>query len=55
MYGPADRNMLDVYIPPGETKDKPVLMYVHGGGFVSGDKRWSEKVRSLSMSLRVTY
>ncbi|KAH8886579.1 alpha/beta-hydrolase [Thozetella sp. PMI_491] len=42
-YGPADRNLLDVYVPPGETHDKPVLLYIHGGGFFSGDKRWSEK------------
>ncbi|KKK12046.1 hypothetical protein P175DRAFT_0514389 [Aspergillus ochraceoroseus IBT 24754] len=42
-YGPAERNRLDVYIPKDEAADKPVLLYVHGGGFFSGDKAWSEK------------
>ncbi|KAL4879449.1 Alpha/Beta hydrolase protein [Aspergillus karnatakaensis] len=49
-YGPHDRNLLDVFIPSstntGSDKNRPVLMYVHGGGFFSGDKQWSEKVYS---------
>jgi acetyl esterase/lipase len=44
VYGPAERNRLDVYVPATGESDKPVLMYVHGGGFFSGDKAWSEKV-----------
>ncbi|CEJ88233.1 hypothetical protein VHEMI04654 [[Torrubiella] hemipterigena] len=43
VYGPNDRNALDVYIPAGEATNRTVMMYVHGGGFHSGDKRWSEK------------
>ncbi|KAJ5656081.1 hypothetical protein N7507_008031 [Penicillium longicatenatum] len=45
-YGPFERNYLDVFIPNGTEADKPVLMYVHGGGFFSGDKMWTEKVYS---------
>ncbi|KAL3482148.1 Alpha/Beta hydrolase protein [Aspergillus californicus] len=47
-YGPAERNLLDVFVPDGcpEGANRPVLMYVHGGGFFSGDKQWSEKVYS---------
>jgi triacylglycerol lipase len=38
-YGPASRNRLDVFAPatPG-TEKRPVLIFVHGGGFVGGDK-----------------
>lgn len=44
-YGPADRNTLDVYVPLGNPQPKkPVLLFMHGGGFFSGDKQWSDKV-----------
>ncbi|KAH8668913.1 alpha/beta-hydrolase [Xylariales sp. PMI_506] len=43
VYGPAERNRLDVYVPEGGETGKPVMMYIHGGGFFSGDKAWSEK------------
>lgn len=44
-YGPAERNRLDVYFPLEEKPGGyPVVLYVHGGGFFSGDKGWSEKV-----------
>ncbi|PYH84592.1 alpha/beta-hydrolase [Aspergillus uvarum CBS 121591] len=43
-YGPADRNQLDVYFPlKDNTEGKPVVFFVHGGGFFSGGKGWSEK------------
>lgn len=45
-YGPFERNYLDVFVPNEMKTEKPVLMYVHGGGFFSGDKMWSEKVYS---------
>ncbi|KAL2825058.1 Alpha/Beta hydrolase protein [Aspergillus cavernicola] len=54
-YGPAERNLLDVFVPvptspsPEEEEKeptRPVLMFVHGGGFFSGGKQWSEKVYS---------
>jgi triacylglycerol lipase len=37
-YGPADRNLLDVFMPEAGSSFRPVLMYVHGGGFVAGNK-----------------
>jgi prenylcysteine alpha-carboxyl methylesterase len=46
-YGPAERNRLDVYVPRGDGKERTVLVYVHGGGFFSGDKAWSEKVQTM--------
>jgi triacylglycerol lipase len=38
-YGPADRNLLDVFTAEAAASGpKPVLVFVHGGGFVAGDK-----------------
>lgn len=36
-YGPDARHLLDLYGTPGSAH-KPVLLFVHGGGFVQGDK-----------------
>lgn len=36
-YGPAERQRLDVY--PADSANAPVLLFLHGGGFVGGDKR----------------
>ena len=39
-YGPAERNRLDIFTAePAGGAAKPVLMFVHGGGFVRGDKQ----------------
>lgn len=43
-YGPGDRNLLDVYVPQEKSVNRPVLLFIHGGGFFSGDKAWSDKV-----------
>ncbi|MFW2543729.1 alpha/beta hydrolase [Primorskyibacter sp. 2E107] len=37
-YGPDARNMLDVYAPEAADGSNPVMIFVHGGGFVRGDK-----------------
>jgi acetyl esterase/lipase len=37
-YGPDPRQMLDVYAP-ADAAGRPVLLWVHGGGFVRGDRR----------------
>jgi triacylglycerol lipase len=39
-YGPDERNLLDVFTPeaPSATP-RPVLIFIHGGGFVRGDRR----------------
>lgn len=37
-YGPAERNVLDFYAAKGD-KPAPLLVHIHGGGFVAGDKR----------------
>ena len=38
-YGPAERNLLDVFMPQNVTSGRPVLMFVHGGAFIGGNKR----------------
>lgn len=38
-YGSAERQRLDVFTPSGAPEpERPVLVFVHGGGFVGGDK-----------------
>jgi hypothetical protein len=38
-YGPADRHLLDVFAPETASPARPVLIFIHGGGFVAGNKR----------------
>jgi triacylglycerol lipase len=38
-YGPAKRNLLDVFTPESAPGARPVLIFVHGGGFIRGNKR----------------
>lgn len=37
-YGPADRHQLDIFTPESTSSPLPVLIFVRGGAFVSGDK-----------------
>ena len=37
-YGPHERHRLDVFTAPSAPKPRPVLLFVHGGGFVGGNK-----------------
>jgi acetyl esterase/lipase len=39
-YGPAERNLADIFVPenPGATP-RAVLLFVHGGGFTRGDRK----------------
>jgi acetyl esterase/lipase len=36
-YGPHERNKLDLYVPPGDGA-KPLVIWVHGGGWAAGSK-----------------
>lgn len=37
-YGPAERNILDVFTPKEMDGPRPVVVFVHGGGFGAGNK-----------------
>lgn len=37
-YGPHERHRLDIYAPADARGPVPVLVFVHGGGFLKGDK-----------------
>jgi acetyl esterase/lipase len=38
-YGTADRHLLDIFTLEANSTARPVLIYIHGGGFVAGNKR----------------
>ena len=38
-YGEYRRHRLDVYRPPGDATGRPVVLQIHGGAWVVGDKR----------------
>ena len=41
-YGPAARHLLDLFVPvPRGERARPVLVFVHGGAFVAGNRRSS--------------
>lgn len=37
-YGPLAAQRLDLYLPVGATSPVPVVVWIHGGGWQSGDK-----------------
>ncbi|WP_119080416.1 alpha/beta hydrolase [Chitinophaga alhagiae] len=37
-YGPDARQKMDVYLPSARSANTPVVVFLHGGGFVAGDK-----------------
>ena len=49
-YGPHPRHVLDFWKAPSE-KPTPVLFYIHGGGWVSGDKSKVRKTGDLKKML----
>jgi acetyl esterase/lipase len=38
-YGSDERHALDVFVPEAGAGPRPVLVFVHGGGFVGGNRR----------------
>lgn len=50
--GAGTRHTLDVYVPPGRPERAPVLLQVHGGAWVVGDKRQQGLPLMLHMTAR---
>ncbi len=46
---------MDIYRPQGSSAPTPALLYVHGGGWTSGDKRSGEGVRDIAELLARGY
>jgi len=44
-YGPDEQQKLDVYVPPN-AQGAPIIMMVHGGAWVIGDKTYKPVVRA---------
>lgn len=44
VYGPHARHRLDLYVPEGLAAPAPVLVFLHGGGFIRGDKAGRENI-----------
>lgn len=39
-YGPGDRHLFDLFVPEAASANaRPVLIFIHGGGFLAGNKR----------------
>jgi acetyl esterase/lipase len=38
-YGTDPRNVVDIFVPEAGSAGRPVLMFVHGGGMIRGNKR----------------
>ena len=43
-YGPDELQKVDVFSPAAGGKPRPVLLFVHGGGFTRGDKRQTDNM-----------
>jgi triacylglycerol lipase len=41
-YGPDPRHQLDIFTTAAGAAPRPVFVFIHGGGFVSGERRMSE-------------
>jgi acetyl esterase/lipase len=55
-YGTDTKQNMDVYLPSGRTQSKtPLLIYIHGGGWIDGDKNEFLQVKSLLESLFPQY
>ena len=37
-YGPHERHLLDLYLPDRSARSLPLVVCIHGGGWMSGDK-----------------
>ena len=53
-YGPHARNVLDFWKAPGEGP-RPLLVYIHGGGWTTGDKKQAYEVFQPFLAKGISY
>ncbi len=53
-YGPHERNVLDFYKAKGDGP-RPLLVYIHGGGWTGGDKKQDPKVFQPFLDKGISY
>ena len=53
-YGPFERNILDFW-QADASSPSPIVVYIHGGGFTSGDKSKAAKTKLIEQSLEKGY
>lgn len=53
-YGPHERNVLDFWLAEG-SGPRPLLIYIHGGGWTGGDKAESENPQRRWLTKGVSY
>jgi acetyl esterase/lipase len=53
-YGPHERNVLDFWQAKGDGP-RPVLVYIHGGGWTGGDKKQDPKVFQPFLDRGISY
>ena len=55
-YGPHQRNVMDLWLPKSD-KPTPIVMYIHGGGFVGGDKSHGHRqpLRKKCLAAKVAF
>ncbi len=49
-YGPWDRNVLDVWMPQSK-QPTPLIVYIHGGGFIGGSKEQVRQTKNVQQAL----
>lgn len=54
VYGSAERNVLDLYVPDG-VSDAPLLVWIHGGAWLFGDKTNPLPLRALGSTEPATF
>ena len=55
-YGSHQRNVMDLWLPKSE-KPTPIVMYIHGGGFIGGDKSHGHRqpMRKKCLAAKVAF
>ena len=55
-YGPHERHVMDLWLPKSD-KPTPIVMYIHGGGFVGGDKSHGHRqpLRKKCLAAKVAF